>query len=112
MRIDWRIVDGTMVLIPPGARIDAAIAVAFKQAVRDALADHAGPVVMDMRGVEFVDSSGLGALVGVLKLRGAAGLGLAGCQPPVMRVLTLTHMDSVFALFDAPPETGRVTDVA
>jgi anti-sigma B factor antagonist len=112
MRIDGRVVDGTMVLLPPGPRIDAAIAVAFKQAVRGALGDHRGPAVMDMRGVDFVDSSGLGALVGVLKLRGADGFGLAGCRPPVMRVLTLTHMDRVFALSDAPPEAEAAGDAA
>ena len=86
-------------------RIDAAAALAFKEAVRR-LAPHAGPVILlDLSGVTFIDSSGLGALVGLLKaLAPAQELRLAGTQAPVQKVLELTRMDQVFVLYHDPAE--------
>ena len=54
-----------------------------------------------MARVEFLDSSGLGALVAVMKmLDGGRRLELANCGLIVRKVLTLTRMDSVFVLHD------------
>jgi hypothetical protein len=51
----------------------------------------------DMSEVEFLDSSGLGAVVAARKLLGMdQHLALAGLQPAVEKVLRLTHMDRVF----------------
>lgn len=90
------------VLSVKGTRIDAAGAVAFKEAVHAALADAGeGRVVMDLAAVEFVDSSGLGALVATAKALGAGRkLELSGSGPVVMKVLTLTRMDRIFMLHD------------
>ena len=49
-------------------RIDAASAIQFKEQMRD-LTQSAGPrVVLDLGRVQFLDSSGLGAIVAVRKL--------------------------------------------
>lgn len=81
-------------------RIDAAVARAFKEAMRD-LVEHAPPVViLDLGQVSFIDSSGLGAVVATLKLLPPGSkLSLAGLTPAVDRVFRLTQMDSVFSLF-------------
>ncbi|MBM2575914.1 STAS domain-containing protein [Jannaschia sp. Os4] len=89
-----------LVLTVNGRRVDAAGSVAFKEAVRDALAGADGRVVMDLSAVEFIDSSGLGALVASAKAAGEGGLELAGAGPLVRKVLALTHMDRVFPLHD------------
>ena len=82
-------------------RIDAAGAMAFKEKVRTLIADHEGRVVIDMGRVEFLDSSGLGALVAVMKMLGRdRRLELAQCGPIVTKVLTLTRMDRVFVLYE------------
>jgi anti-sigma B factor antagonist len=51
--------------------------------------------------VEFLDSSGLGAVVAARKLLGSTDhrLALAGLQPAVEKVLRLTHMDRVFPIY-------------
>jgi anti-sigma B factor antagonist len=50
--------------------------------------------------VEFLDSSGLGAVVAARKLLGKGRhLALAGLQPAVEKVLRLTHMDRVFPIY-------------
>jgi len=85
------------------ARIDAAIATTFKEAVRKAAGEDVPRVVLDLSAVGFLDSSGLGALVSVMKLLGPGRrLELAGVQPNVRRVFDLTRMDKVFTIHATP----------
>jgi anti-sigma B factor antagonist len=80
-------------------RIDASVAIAFKDRFRDLTERGSGPVVLDLGGVEFLDSSGLGAVVAARKLLGAGRvLELAGLTPAVDKVMTLTRMGSVFPI--------------
>lgn len=84
-------------------RIDAASAVQFKDSVV-AIArtlDAAGPsrVVLDLEQVNFLDSSGLGAVVAVMKAFAPdRRLELAGLSPLVAKVFRLTRMDQVFVI--------------
>ena len=52
--------------------------------------------------IDFVDSSGLGALIGGLKSARLAGgdLRIAGVTEPVRRVLKLTNLDRVLREYD------------
>jgi anti-sigma B factor antagonist len=81
-------------------RIDAAVAIEFKDAMRAQTEGGPGIVVLDLSEVEFIDSSGLGAIVASMKTMGKEKtLALAGLTPSVARVFQLTRMDSVFRLF-------------
>lgn len=83
------------------ARIDAAAAIRFKDAMRAATAEGPGHVVLDLSNVTFVDSSGLGAIVAAMKqMGGDRQLDLAGLTPDVAKVFRLTRMDSVFKIHD------------
>ena len=78
------------------ARIDAAAAVAFKDAMRAVTQDMADRVVLDLSQVTMIDSSGLGAIVTVMKLLGNdMPLELADLTVNVAAVFRLTRMDSV-----------------
>ena len=80
-------------------RIDAAVARAFKEAMRDMIEDGPPVVILDLGQVTFIDSSGLGAVVATLKLLlPDRSLTLAGLTPSVDRVFRLTRMNSVFPL--------------
>ena len=85
-------------------RLDAEVAPDLKTTLIG-LADGApGRLVVDLGAVEFIDSSGLGALVGVLKHCGAAErLELAGLSRPVRRVFDLTRMTGVFRIREFAP---------
>ena len=98
MRIEVETVGDVKMLTAVEPRLNAAGAVAFKDAVRAATTGHPGRVVMDMTRVEFLDSSGLGALVAVMKILPSKRLELAGTGPVVKKVLSLTKMDRVFVL--------------
>jgi anti-sigma B factor antagonist len=85
-------------------RIDAAVAIRFKEDMREATADGSGPVVLDLSNVQFLDSSGLGAVVAVMKLLAPdRKLELAGLTPTVAKVFRLTRMDGVFTIHPTPP---------
>ena len=82
------------------SRIDAAVALAFKDQMRSQTEEGEGTVVLDLQQVEFVDSSGLGAIVAAMKSMGQGRkLALAGLTPTVERVFKLTRMDSVLPLY-------------
>lgn len=85
-------------------RLDAAVAVQFKDAMRDAIAGAPGRVVLDLGDVVFLDSSGLGAVIGAMKsLPDGRAMELAALRPAVAKVFTLTHMDRIFTIHDEAP---------
>ena len=55
-------------------------------------------LVLDLAGVGFVDSSGLGALLGIKKQQDSGGgrLLLTRLSPAVTRLIEITKMDRVF----------------
>ncbi|MFD0859804.1 STAS domain-containing protein [Roseovarius aquimarinus] len=89
-------------------RIDAGAAIAFKEALRARTEGGTGDVLLDLGAVDFIDSSGLGAIVAALKLVGPdRRLDLARLTPDVEKVFRLTRMHTIFtihtALEDAAP---------
>lgn len=81
-------------------RIDAAVALEFKDAMRIQTEDGPDTVVLDLSMVQFIDSSGLGAIVAAMKHLGSdRKMALAGLTPTVERVFRLTRMDTVFSVF-------------
>jgi anti-sigma B factor antagonist len=78
-------------------RLTMAAAGELKAAVDREVAAGRTLVVVDLAGTTFLDSSGLGALVGGLRSARAAGgdLRIAGVGAQVRTVLELTTMDRV-----------------
>ncbi len=94
--------EGAQIITVHSERIDAAIAIQFKEDMRRETETDATRIVLDLAGVEFIDSSGLGAIVASMKqIGGERRLDLAGVQPVVEKVFRLTRMDTVFRLFDS-----------
>lgn len=95
----------------PGSRIDAAGAIRFKDAMRDLCNRATDRVVLDLAQVEFIDSSGLGAIVAAMKqLRDGQALDLAALNPNVAKVFRLTRMDSVFTIHATADPPGPALD--
>lgn len=89
-------------------RIDAAGAIQFKERMREIIEVPSQRVVLDLSNVLFLDSSGLGAVVAVMKALGPIRrLELSGLTPTVEKVLRLTRMDSVFIIHKTLPEELR-----
>ena len=99
MHLQAKPFNGGVVVTVEDNRIDAAVAVQFKDKVRTYFADHPGRAILDLHHVDFIDSAGLGALVAVMKsLSPDAKLEVASLTPVVDKVIRLTRMDSVFVV--------------
>lgn len=100
MEFDTKTEERLRIVSVKDARIDAAVAIEFKDGIRAQTDDGPDLIVLDLSNVEFIDSSGLGAIVAAMKSLGAERrLALAGLTPSVERVFKLTRMDSVFHVF-------------
>ena len=92
--------DGkTKLLTLEMTRLDAAAANALKARVLPLAESGQDGLVVDLRSVEFIDSSGLGVLVSMLKKLGTRGrLVMCNLQPNVANTFKLSRMDRVFTI--------------
>jgi anti-sigma B factor antagonist len=89
----------TTYLCVDAERIDSSSAIQFKDKFREAVQEGGSRILLDLSKVEFLDSSGLGAMVAAMKLLGSGRkLEIAGLTPTVEKVFRLTRMDSVFTI--------------
>lgn len=88
--------------------LDASNVREFKEAVQ-ALIHGRTRVVLDMSGVKFVDSSGLGALISCLRLLNSqkGDFKLCSMSKTVRALFELMRMHRVFNIFDAREEAVR-----
>lgn len=110
MDLSCQSLDDALVIHVDEDRIDAAVAIQFKDRMRALTADAADRVILDLSRVSFVDSSGLGAIVSVMKfLAPARRLELAALTPNVGKVFHLTRMDSVFTIHESATPASQGT---
>lgn len=96
--------DGVTLVELEGPRLDATNADGFKTDLKELIDGGLTRIVLDFQKVQFMDSSGLGAVVGCLKYMGAAGtIEIARPSATIMKILKLTRMNKVFTVRDAPP---------
>ncbi len=60
-------------------------------------------IVIDLRGVTFMDSAGISALLWARRhsLERGGGVALVGAHPRVLRLLELTQLDHVFPVYSS-----------
>jgi anti-sigma B factor antagonist len=108
MRLESELRGEIIVIRAMGDRIDAAAAIEFKERMREIIENPSERVVLDMTNIGFLDSSGLGAVVSVMKsLAPVRRLELSGLSPNVEKVFRLTRMDSVFVIHKGLPDGLR-----
>ncbi|MBU2958864.1 STAS domain-containing protein [Paracoccus sp. 1_MG-2023] len=92
--------EGICVIEPRLERLTAANATGFRDELLALLEKGEDRLLVDMSGVEFVDSSGIGAMVGVLKRIGNRGeIAICGLSGSVQKMFGITRMDRVFAVY-------------
>ncbi|HEX2572763.1 MAG TPA: STAS domain-containing protein [Polyangia bacterium] len=91
--------DGVMVVHVKSPRVDAASAHEFRAAIADVAARGHTRLIVDLSAVQFIDSTGLGALVSALKLLGRDGrIVVVGARESVATLFRVTRMDKVFRM--------------
>lgn len=93
-------VDGWTVLEVTG-EVDVATAPKFREKLVSLVAGGHTRLVIDLTPTEFLDSTGLGVLVGTLKrIREAEGeLGLVVPQERLLKLFDITGLSKVFTIF-------------
>jgi anti-sigma B factor antagonist len=99
------------VVKPLGSRLDIQIATEFGAELLQLINNGQHRVVIDLSDVDFIDSSGLGALVSALKkvktLETAGDVRLANVRPPVMSLLEIIRLHRVFSSYASVDEAAQ-----
>ncbi|MGL4225541.1 MAG: STAS domain-containing protein [Vibrio sp.] len=101
--------NGVEIVVPVVRRLDASVAVAFKQQVLDVIGANNHHLLLDFSHVDFIDSSCLGALVSILKsLNGKGDLVLCSLNSNILNLFKLTRMDRIFSIKDNRQEALKM----
>jgi len=102
MKLEGRHEGNVLVTAVLDKRLDAGAVDDFKTKMAQYIADGESIIVLNLSNVEFVDSSGLGAIVGALKMMGDNGkMVICGAADSTMRMFKLTRMNKVFNMFES-----------
>jgi anti-sigma B factor antagonist len=105
-----RMIDGLLLLSLNESRLDAAVTPLVRSRLVEAVGKSRGRVIVDLGKVNFVDSTGLGLLVQILKIASRLGnVGVACMQPQVELVFALAHLDKMFPTFSSIEAAIRAT---
>ena len=82
--------------------VDVATAPFLRDELYRLIENGANWVVVDLSGMDFIDSTGLGVFVGALKRarEGGGGVELRGLKPSARKVFEITGLDSAFTIAD------------
>jgi len=106
MRMGEKEQAGVMVLMPKGKIMGGPDAGAVKERLHQLIDEGKKKVVVDLSGVSWMNSSGLGILIGGLTtMRNAGGdLKLAGTTDKVQNLLMVTKLITIFESYDTVEE--------
>jgi len=105
MELKKRKERNVLVVKPLEKRLDEYLAKDFKETMAGFINRGNEFIVLDLSAVEFIDSSGLGAIISVLKMLGLKGdFVLCGMRETVLSLFRLTRMDKVFKVFPGEKE--------
>ncbi len=102
MKVTVRRPQSRVSIVVPEGRIDAVSGPKLRVLLRNQAKQGTPFLIIDLRQVTFMDSSGLSALVSALKavrpLKGAVYL--VGPTPQVRMALRMTMMDQIFPIYE------------
>ncbi|ACZ84672.1 STAS domain-containing protein [Streptosporangium roseum] len=87
-------------VVSVGNRLDVGTVAGVRPRLHDAVDSGRGDLIVDLSGLEMIDATGLGVLVGTHRRALAAErrLILRGVPPRVMRVLAVTRLNRVLTV--------------
>ncbi|NJN85733.1 MAG: STAS domain-containing protein [Leptolyngbyaceae cyanobacterium SL_7_1] len=94
--------DSTIKVVEPVGILDGTKAGQLRAQVNETMGNGADIILIDLSGITFMDSSGLGGLVSALKDVRLAGGRLCVCSlnDQVRILFELTSMDKVFEIYE------------
>ncbi len=106
MRIEKRQQGNVTVVVIEGVIKLGESARLFSDYLKELLEGDSGSVLIDMTGIDYLDSTGLGELVGYLQRFEGQGRRLALLRPQsrILNLLKLTKLNEVFKIFTEESE--------
>jgi anti-sigma B factor antagonist len=104
--------DGVFTVCRPVGELDAFTVSQFRQALADLVSKKR--LVIDMSSVPFVDSAGLGALIGGIRRARELGGDVAVCcnRPTLTRLLRTTGFDRIVTVTETVAEAAAALESA
>ncbi len=92
--------SGDVPIVAVSGEVDVYSAPALKDSITELLQAGTNSLIVDLSGVAFLDSTGLGALVEARAATSEAGgsLPLVCSQERILKLFTITGLDSVFTI--------------
>jgi anti-sigma B factor antagonist len=108
MKLETSTVAGIALVKPIGEHLDYENVEEFRRQMGEVLS-AATEVVLDMSQLQFVDSSGLGAILSSLRRLSSEGgdLRLAGVNPSVAALLQLVRLDQIIGIYESSEAAVR-----
>jgi anti-sigma B factor antagonist len=109
LKITSHDVDGVTVLLLDGRIVLGEETVALREKVKSLLAEGKKKLVLDLKNVSMIDSSGLGALVAAHSSANATGAKLLLCNlgSRTNELLQMTRLLTVFEVADSQADAVR-----
>jgi anti-sigma B factor antagonist len=99
MQMDERHEGPVLIVSPKETALDAYAATSFRERMSECIAQGHHRIVLDLGEVDFLDSTGLGAIVSSYKrLDGRGSMVICNAREMVLDVFRLTRMDRVFTI--------------
>jgi len=102
------------IVLEVGGEVDVYTAPKLRERLIELSEAGALHVIVDLGKVEFLDSTGLGVLIGARKrLRGAGGsLVLVCSRDPLLKLFHVTALDKVFTIVDSVAAAADISPTA
>jgi len=102
--------DGQRAVVAATGQVDLATAPELAAVLAEAIESGTPELVVDLRGVDFLDSAGIGVLVEAARTAtaGHVAMSVHGAHGWVARVLQITGLEDYLRVVPHPPaDTGR-----
>ncbi|MHC4103510.1 MAG: STAS domain-containing protein [Planctomycetota bacterium] len=98
--------EGQAVILVLAGEIDMKSSIKLRNEFLELLREKPSVLIVNMTQVEFMDSSGIGTLVEVLRWsrRNGGQLKLAGLAQGVRNIFEISRLDAVFQIYDTEAE--------
>lgn len=111
MNLETKKVNEVVIVKPLSENLNAVECTDFKGKIIDLINGGNHFVLLNLSQVKFIDSSGLGAIISILKileLKNRGTIVLCEIKDPVLNLFKLTRMDRVFKICSSE-QTGLAT---
>jgi anti-sigma B factor antagonist len=98
--------EGVTTVVAPDGDLDMAVADQFRRTLTDLVDRKQTRLLLDLKGVAYIDSSGLGALVAALKHCRSLGGDIRLCelQPDVRAIFEMTRLVKILKTHESRRE--------